>query len=223
MPTELKASEIHLPLLISPDATLLPSSHEIHIETWLSASMWHCLSRVTGMRWTDEANAEMQQETRNFQARQKNQMFQAIDSAKTKRHNLHEHWQQRAHKWWESTRNKKWIWMTYSPTGMQLWFFCLRCGRSGVWTRMEFLDVTQTRSYFAETTSDLWRPRIRFESVIGDPLPLAGLSHDSVWMFDRLIEPQLIGFNIRSNASGFPIKTGQGCNYLLLCRLDVAA
>ena len=38
----------------------------------------------------------------------------------------------------------------------------------------------------------------RVSLVIDDPLPSAGLSHDSAWMFHC---PQLIGSNIHSNAS----------------------
>ena len=116
--------------------------------------------------------------------------------------NLHE---QRAHSKYqvESTRHEKWIWITYSPTGNVTLNFLPE-----MWTFwFPELDghfrCNQNQERLCRVTSDLWRPRICFKSVIGDPQPSAGLSYDSTWMFHCLIEPQLIGFNIRSNASDF--------------------
>ena len=89
----------------------------------------------------------------------------------------------------ENARNKKWIWMKYSPTGIYLWLFCLRRGRSGVPELDRHFRCYPNQELLFRATSDLWRPRIPFKSVLGDPLPSAGLSHDSAWMFNVWLNP----------------------------------
>ena len=172
----------------------------------------------------------MQQKTGNSQGRQRTRRFKPsimINAAKTKWHKpvraavpVKTSSGGRAH----DMRNKL-EWHTHrlecnSDFSAEMSTFCCP------WTRWAHLDVTQTQELLFRATSDLWRPRIRRKSVVGDPLPSTGISHDSAWMFPCLIEPPINRLQYPFQCQRFwQVKTqaGQGCNSLLLCRPDVAA
>ena len=126
-------------------------------------------------------------------------------------------------KWWERAHDMRneFEWHTHRLE-MSLWFFCLRCGRSGSLSSTSILDVTQTRSYFAEPCLTYGDPEYvsRVSLVIhclqlGYRMIQPGCSTVRWTPINRLQHPfQCQWFWL--------IKTGQGCNSLLLCRPDIA-
>ena len=176
------------------------------------------------MRWwvLPPKNTEVQPKTGNFQARQKS--YKPLMPQRQSGTNPHE--QQRAHskhqvvgehtKWKMNLNDILTDWNL-------LWFFCLRCGRFSISERDGHFRYYPSQELLCRDASDLWRPRIRFKSVVGDPLPSAGLSHDSAWMFQS-DWPQINRRQHRFQCQLFwRTKTGQGWNSRLLCCPDVAA
>ena len=165
----------------------------------------------------------MQQKTGNFQARQKNQIVQAINVAKTKRHKptwtaagpLKTTSGGRAYE----IRNE-FEWHTHRldyNSDFSAWDM-------DVLVSTGILDVTQTRSYFAEPRLAYGDPehvsrvtlvihclQLGYIAWFGLDVPLTDWT--PIDWFQHLLQCQWF----------WPIKTGQWCNSLLLCRPDVAA
>ena len=170
--------------------------------------MWHCLSRVKAM--TDEAvsvihlhsfpcidefyhkrTLRCNRKPETFMHARKTRWFKPPMPLRQSGTNLHE--QQRAHFKTSSggraheIRNE-FEWYTHRlecNSDFSAWDVdvLVSLNSAGI------LDVTQTRSYFAEPHLTYGRPGMRSKSVVDDPLPSAGLLHDLAWMFHYQIEP----------------------------------
>jgi len=155
---------------------------------------------------------------------QKSQIYQAINAAKAiwKQSKKKPGWAAADHclskdqAAEESIIWEKWIWMTYSPTGIWLWFFCFKCGRSGVPLKStDIFSCCPTKSYsegHIPTLGDL-------EEV--SSLGVAAVHWIIAW-FGVDVPPrlnlQLIGFNVHFNASDFGwlrlMKDATGFSYI---------
>ena len=185
-----------------------------------AAAMWHCWSRDNATtdesvsvihlhsfsridefytvkeHWGATENREISR-TKNAggNAAKKESKDKAAQTCMNNRLPTHRHSKHRVvgeHKKWEMNLNDiltDWIVTLIFP--LEMW------ASWRPWTR-EHLNVTQTRSYFAEPRLTYGDPE--YVSRV-DPLA-AGLSHDSAWMFQS-DWARLIGFNIRSNVSDF--------------------
>ena len=80
-----------------------------------------------------------------FKYARKTRRFKPSNAAKTKTCMSNSGAHFKIPKWWDSTRNEKWIWMTYSD------FSAWDVGRSSSLNSTSILDVTQARGYFPES------------------------------------------------------------------------